>query len=89
MAARNFDAGVAPRDIVAALSLATGKRWTCQNVDVKATLRIRESATVPLVTDRAFRIESGGNFTIKIAAVPIFMWTDDPDGCAVIVEEAA
>ena len=89
MAAVDFDATETPRDVVAALSLTSGTAYTCQNVDVKATLFIREAATAPLVTDRAFRIESGGTFTLKIAADPIYLWTDDADGCAVIIEEAA
>lgn len=87
--AADFDASTQPRDVVAALSLRSGMQYTCQNVDTTATLFVRETAAVPLVTARAFRIPAGGNFTLKISVDPIFLWTDDADGCAVIVEEAA
>ena len=86
--AADFDASTQPRDVVAALSLRSGMQYTCQNVDTTATLLVREAAAAPLVTARGFRIPAGGNFTLKVAAAPIYLWTDDPAGCAVIAEKA-
>ena len=89
MASHDFDATTTPQDVVAALSLTAGTTYTGQNVDTIATLRVREAATAPAATDRAHKIEAGGQFTI--APDPgegIYVWTDDPAGCAVIVTEA-
>ena len=88
MAAVDFDATTTPQDVFAELSLTVGVSYTGQNVDTKATLFVREDSAVPAVTARAFRVESGGYFTLKIAADPIYLWTDDSDGCAVLFTEA-
>ena len=87
MAAQDFDATAVPQDVVAVLSLTNGKSYTCQNVSTTSTLFVREQAAMPDVTDRAFKIESGGHVTIKPDGTPVWMWSD-PDGAAVIVEEA-
>ena len=84
----DFDASVIPVDIVAALGLAQDELFAGQNVSNTATLFVRESATIPAVTDRAFRVESGGQFTLRPRGAPIWAWTDEPDGCPVIVAEA-
>ena len=89
MPSLDFDANQAPRNIVQALSLSDRTRYTCQNVSGLATLYFRESAATPPATDRAFRIEPGGNFTLEPQGDPLWFWTDDPDGCAVVVVEAA
>ena len=81
----DFDASVIPVDIVAALGLAQDELFAGQNVSNTATLFVREAATAPAVTDRAFRVESGGRFTLRPSGEPIWAWTDEPDGCAVIV----
>ena len=90
MAAVDFDATTTPQDVFAALSFTVGVSYTGQNVDAKATLFVREDIAVPLVTARAFRVESGGYFTLKSVATAdqAFLWTDDADGCAVIFTEA-
>ena len=85
----DFDATGTPSDIVAALSLAQGTRYSGQNVSNTATLFVREAASAPAVTDRAFRVQSGGEFTLRPAGGPVWLWTDEADGCAVIVAEAA
>ena len=85
----DFDATLVPADIVAALSLAQGERYVAQNVSTTGTLFIREQLAAPAVTDRAFRVESGGQFTIRPSGEPVWLWTDEADGCAVIVGEAA
>ena len=84
----DFDASVIPVDIVAALGLAQDELFAGQNVSGTATLYVREAATIPAVTDRAFRVESGGQFSLRPRGEPIWAWTDEADGCAVIVAEA-
>ena len=84
----DFDATPVPADIVAALGLAQDELFAGQNVSNTATLFVREAATVPAVTDRAFRVESGGQFTLRPTGSPIWLWTDEADGCAVILTEA-
>ena len=85
----DFDATLVPSDIVSVLGLADGKFYTAQNVSGTATLFIREQVAAPAVTDRAFRVESGGQFTIRPSGEPVWLWTDEADGCAVILAEAA
>ena len=95
MAAQDFDATSVPRDIVGALNLKAGQRYACQNVSTTATLYFRsqirlENDARPAVTDRAFRIEAGGNFRLKPeAGIVICLWTADPAGCPVVVDDAA
>ena len=85
----DFDATPVPADIVAALGLIQGTRYSGQNVSGTATLFVREAASAPAVTDRAFRVESGGQFTLRPSGGPVWLWTDEADGCAVIIAEAA
>ena len=85
----DFDATETPTDVVAVLSLAAGQIYIVQNLSGMATLFIRESAATPAVTDRAFRVQSGGAFTLRPMGEPIWAWTDDPGGCPVILAEAA
>ncbi len=89
MASQDFDATAAPQDIVAALGLAVGTVYSGQNTDSVATLFIREAAAAPPAGARAFRVEAGGQFTIKPeAGLGIYLWTDDPAGCAAILDTA-
>ena len=81
----DFDATLVPADIVAALSLTQDVRYTCQNLSGTATLFVREAGSVPSITDRAFRVESSGEFTLRPSGDPIFLWTDDPSGCPLIL----
>ena len=74
----DFDATPVPADVVAALGLTQGTRYSGQNVSGTATLFVREAASAPAVTDRAFRVDG-----------PVWLWTDEADGCAVIIAEAA
>ena len=90
MASQNFDATGAPQDIVAGLSLAAGTTYTVQNLASYATLRVREASAAPEADARALKIEAGGYFSITpTAGEGIFLWTDEPTGCPVIVTEAA
>lgn len=89
MAAMDFDATNVPTDVVAALGLIAGTRYTGQNVSTTATLFVRETATAPAPGARAFRVEAGGNFTLKPdQSLPMFLWTDDPAGCPILLDEA-
>ena len=89
MPSQDFDADQAPRNIAHVLSLSNRTRYTCQNVSGLATLFFRESAATPPASDRAFRIEPGGYFTLEPTGSPLWFWTDDPAGCPVVVTEAA
>lgn len=89
MAAIDFDATVAPVDLVAGAGLSQGTTYTCQNASTLATLFLREAASVPAATARAFRVEAGGAFSITPRGDPIYVWTDDAGGCPLIVDEAA
>ena len=80
----DFDATPVPVDIVAALGLAQDVLYSGQNVSNTSTLYVREAATIPAVTDRAFRVESGGRFTLRPSGSSVWLWTDE-DGCAVIL----
>ena len=84
----DFDASVIPVDVVAALGLAQDVLYSGQNVSNTSTLFVREAATAPAVTDRAFRVESGGRFTLRPSGEPIWAWTDEADGCAAILAVA-
>ena len=89
----DFNASLVPADIVAALGLQWGPTYRLQNVGTGGTLFIRTATAAPAVTDRAFRVESGGLFVLKPQAagsafpplVPTWLWTDDRRGVAVIV----
>ena len=83
----DFDATLIPVDVVAALNLEYGLDYLLQNVAPSATLFVRESLTAPAVTERGFKVESGGRFVLrpKPIDVPLWLWTDEPAGCAVIV----
>ena len=88
MPSQDFNATGVPADVVAALSLTSGTQYTAQNVSTIATLFVREAVAMPAVTDLAFRVEAGGNFSIKPDATPIWMWTDN-GSCPVILDDAA
>ena len=84
----DFDATQTPVDVVAALGLTQGTRYTGQNVSGTATLFAREATAPPAVTDRAFRVESAGQFTIRPSGPPIWCWTDESAGCPVILGDS-
>ena len=90
MASQDFDATAAPADLVAGLSLAVGTKFTVHNTSTVATAFFREAAVAPAPNARAFRVEASGAVTIraKAAGDKIFVWTDDPGGCPLIVSEA-
>ena len=61
----DFNATETPADIVAALTLQWGLTYSLQNIGSGGTLFIRTATAAPAVTDRAFRVESGGLFVLK------------------------
>lgn len=88
MDALDYTVTITPIDIVAALSLSAGKAYFGQNISTGATLYGRPESTTPAASARAFRYESGGEFEFTVAAgEKIFMWTDDPLGCQLILNE--
>ena len=89
MASRNFDATRTPRDIASLLGLTVGTDYVGQNVSQTATLFLRDAAVRPAPTMRAHRHQAGGFFSFTPGGTSsIWLWTDDPDGCPVIVTEA-
>ena len=90
MASQDFDATRVPADIVADLGLAIGRSYGGQNLSTIATLLFREAAIAPDATARAFRVESGGVFTLEPqSGVGIWLWSDEAAGCPVVVSEGA
>ena len=88
MASRDFDATRDPRNLETALGLQSGVLYFVQNVDARATLRLRGAEVKPSPGMRAHKIEAGGDLMIQPDAVAgIWVWTDE-DSCAVIVTEA-
>lgn len=93
MASVGFNATTVPNDLVPAAGLAVGTTYECQNLSTTATLFLRIVAPggmAPSLGDRAFKIQSGSPFQVRAdrAGEAIYLWTDDPDGCPVIVNEA-
>ena len=84
----DFDATGNPADVVSVAGLMQDTRYTVQNVSTIATLFLREQAARPSLSTRAFRIESGGIFTLRPDGTPIWLWTDNGT-CPVILSEAA
>lgn len=88
MAALDFDATTTPRDVVAALSLTAQSIYAAQNTSTTATLFVREAAAAPTPGARAFKVEAGSPFELRPLGEPIYLWTDDPQGCPVILNLA-
>ncbi len=89
MASKDFDATGVPVDIVDALSLEPNTLYTGQNVSTTATLFVREAAAMPSTSARAFKVEAGSPFTLKFQGTPLWFWTDDANGCPVVLDNAA
>ena len=88
MAAIDFDATGVPTELVTGASLVQGIQYSCMNVSTRATLFLREATTPPAADARAFRVETAGVFTVKPSGVGVYVWTDDPAGCPIILNEA-
>ena len=88
MASQDFDATETPQNIVSVLGLVIGTRYLAQNLSTINTLKFRESPGAPDASARAFRIESGGVFSLEPqTGVGFWIWSDDAAGCPVVVSE--
>ena len=77
--------------VPAALTLQPGAVYDGQNVSNTGTLFVREATSIPAVTDRGFRVESGGHFEVAgpwPGTADIWLWTDSEADCAVILTVA-
>ena len=89
MPSRDFNATGTPQSIAAVLGLTSGQAYVGQNVSTTATLFVREAAAAPSPHARAHRHEAGGFFYFTPGGTSsLWVWTDDPGGCAVIVTAA-
>ena len=84
----DFDATQTPVDVVAALGSPKAPATPARMWTPWGLLYVREQVAVPVPTDRAFRIQSGGEFSLRPDAEAIWLWTDEPSGCAVILADA-
>ena len=89
MPSLDFNATGTPQSIAAALGLASGQEYVGQNLSTVATLFVREADAAPTPDARTHRHEAGSFFYFTPGGTSsLWVWTDDPDGCAVIVTEA-
>ena len=87
--ARDFDVTPAPQDLLAALSLSPGVRYSIQNIDPGARVFARVQDTAPSIGDRANVIPPFGfGYPTAAAGEGIWVWTPDPGGSAIMVNEA-
>ena len=87
--ARDFDVTPVPQDLIAALSLIPGVRYSIQNIDPGARIFARVQAAVPSVGDRANVIQPFEiHYPTAAAGQGIWVWTPDPGGAAIMVNEA-
>ena len=92
MATHNLDVSTSPRSVATAIGFAlavsrgTVDRIEIQNVSTTATLFVREQVMPPTAGHRGRRVESGGVYeTLLHGSAAIWVWTDDPGGCACVV----
>ena len=73
------------------IDLIAGTDYTVTNVDTTATARYRSQAAQPAANARSLRLEPSASMTWRAppdsnaATVRTWFWTDDPDGCALLV----
>ena len=88
--AMDFDAVAMPADIVAALSLTVGTRYTLQHVGTLGTVLVRPSTTAVTAQSRGFKLEAGGGLTFRAdAGEGVYVWVGGADRAPCIVEEVA
>lgn len=89
MASRNVDATLVPQALETLADLNVNVTCYLENVSAAAVLLIRLGAVVPAADDRAHRLGPGDTLYVSVdAAYRIWVWTDDPQGCAAIVSAA-
>ena len=85
----DFEVTGTPQDILAALSLSTGTRYSIQNIDPRGRIFVRVQATAPAAGER-------GNIIVPFeygypTAGPgegIWVWSPDVGGSVAFVTEA-
>ena len=90
MTSRNADVTMDPSNVVTALGLTVGTRFTLQNIDPAARLFVREAAVKPTGGAlRGFTLApfEFGTFEPK-AGIGVWLWTDRADGCKAVIGEA-
>ena len=85
MPAIDYEASATPTDLVAGAGLVAGTLYAGQNTSTTATLFVRGALVTPAAGDRAFRVEAGSPFQVKDRGEPIWVWTDEPAGCPMIL----
>ena len=85
----DFDVTGTPQDIIAALSLSTGTRYSIQNIDPRGRIFGRVQATAPAAGDRG-NIIAPGEFHYPEAGPGegIWLWSPDAGGSVAFVTEA-
>ncbi len=84
MPSQDFDATREPQDLVVVLSLDEGTGYTVQVLGL-GSVYLREQVGEPDVTARGHVLQQADSWTITPQGDPIWCWTDDPDGSAMIV----
>ena len=73
------------------IDLVAGIDYTVTNVDTTASARYRNQAAQPAANARSLRLAPGATMTWRAppdddaATVRTWFWTDDPDGCALLL----
>ena len=74
----------APIDLVATLNLLSGQ-YSVQNIDRSASVWLRESADLPATGELGIRLAPGDIWSFAVDGTPQWVWSFDPEGCALIV----
>ena len=85
----DFEVTGTPQDILAALSLSVGTRYSIQNIDPRGRVFVRVQATAPVAGDRGNIIvpfEYG--YPEAAAGEGIWLWSPDPGGSVAFITEA-
>lgn len=88
MATQHIAIGRAPVDIVADLTLTSGQQYLIQPIG-RCAVRLAEGALAPADPDHSHSILPGRTWTIGASSLPIWVWTDDDRGSALVVTEAS
>ena len=83
----DFRATSQPQNIVAELNLVIGSNVVYQNIDRTATLHVRESAVAPPAGAKGFLLGPSESYMMQVRADPIWVWTNDDQGCQLVLNE--
>ena len=87
MSTLDFRATSDPQNIVAELNLRIGSNVVYQNIDRTAALHVRESDVAPPAGAAGFRLDPGESYMMQVRADPIWVWTNDDQGCQLVLNE--